>query len=208
VTADPSGFVLRTIGPEPEGATPIEAEDLDGLIPDFVATRADLNLVEFENISKALPWALRQADSLGPISVLDSIFLFDLHRRMFSDVWKWAGGRRQRETNIGVAPASISVQVELALDDARYWHEHETFPVDERAARLHHRLVSIHPFPNGNGRCTRLLADLYLRACGEPPFTWGHATLDVSGSARLTYLAAIRAADDGDFAPLIDFARS
>ena len=96
--------VLGVIGPEPEGATPIDAEDLEGLIPDFVATRADLNQVEYENIANSLPWALRQVRVGGTSRLFDDAFVYELHRRMFSDVWTWAGSKRRRETNIGVAP--------------------------------------------------------------------------------------------------------
>src|SRR5690606_31929350 len=92
---------------------------------------------------------------------------------MFGDVWRWAGTQRRRATNIGVEPGQIPEQLKQALDDARFWHDHDTFVADERAARLHRRVVEVHPFPNGNGRCTRLLADLYLLTIGEPSFTWG-----------------------------------
>lgn len=95
------------------------------------------------------------------------------------------------------------------LDDARYWHEHTTYPVDELAARLHRRLVAVHPFSNGNGRCTRLIADLYLLSAGEPAFTWGAGgNLDEDGDARQIYLAALRSADGDDYEPLVAFARS
>ncbi len=176
-----SGFNVRTIGPETSGATTIQHEDLEGLIPDFVATRADLNQVEFENITKVLAWARAQAVSLGPDGVLDYGFMMDLHRRMFGDVWRWAGTQRRRVTNIGVDPSLITTQTQLLLQDARYWHEHETFPRDEAAARIHCRLVSIHPFPNGNGRCTRLMAVLYLLSTMADPFPWGAMTLEVDG---------------------------
>ena len=201
-------FNARSIGPEPSGATPIEAEDLEGLIPDFVATRADLNQVEFENITKALAWAHRQARSLGPKGMLDYGFMLALHRRMFGDVWAWAGTQRRRVTNIGVEPHSIATQSRLLLDDATFWHTHAVFDHDELAARIHCRLVSIHPFQNGNGRCTRMMADLYLTSIGADPFTWGGANLDVDGSGRATYIAAlIKAAGSDDYTDLIRFAR-
>lgn len=201
-------FNVRTIGPEPSGATPIEAEDLDGLIPDFVATRADLNQVEFENIARALPWAGRQARTLGVDGILDYSFLLALHRRMFGDVWRWAGTQRQRITNIGVEPHLIATQARLALDDARLWHAQTVFGADELAARIHCRLVGIHPFRNGNGRCTRMLADLYLVSIGAEPFSWGGVSLDVNGSTRARYMAAlIEAIDTGHHAELIEFAR-
>jgi Fic-DOC domain mobile mystery protein B len=203
-----SGFNVRAIGPEPSGATPIEQEELDGLIPDFVATRADLNQVEFENITKALAWARAQAVSLGPDGVLDYGFMMDLHRRMFGDVWRWAGTQRRRVTNIGVDPSLITTQTHLLLQDARYWHDHETFPRDEAAARIHCRLASIHPFPNGNGRCTRLMADLYLISTEADPFPWGAATLDVDGSDRTAYIdALVKAASTDDYEDLLRFAR-
>jgi Fic-DOC domain mobile mystery protein B len=202
-------FSVSTIGPEPDGATPLDEDDLEGLIPEFVATRGDLNLVESENITKALPWAQARAAQRGPGGVLDYAFLFELHKRMFGDVWKWAGTQRKRVTNIGVEPAQISEQTKQAIDDARYWHDHETFPADELAARVHRRLVAVHPFPNGNGRCTRLIADLYLVSRGEARFTWGSGgNLDEDGDARQIYLDALRATDGDDYAPLLAFARS
>lgn len=164
---------LGVIGPEPAGATPIEAEELDGLIPDFVATRANLNQVEYENIAKALPWAMRQIRLAGATRLLSEVFVFELHRRMFGDVWRWAGTPRRRETNIGVAPHQIPAALRQALD-ARFWHGNDVYPVDHRAARIHHRLVVVHPFANGNGRCTRLIADLYLQSVGAPTVYVGH----------------------------------
>jgi Fic-DOC domain mobile mystery protein B len=201
-------FNLRSIGPEPSGATPIAPEDLEGLIPDFVATRADLNIVEFENITKALPWARRRARALGPERLLDYGFLMGLHRRMFCDVWTWAGKPRRRETNIGVAPYLVPTQCHYKLDDAKAWHRGSVFEPDELAARIHCSMVSVHPFVNGNGRCTRLLADLYLMAIGARPFTWGGANLDVDGSGRDRYIAAlVTAVNTGDYMDLVQFAR-
>ncbi len=201
-------FNVRTIGPEPSGATPIEEEDLDGLIPAFVATRADLNQVEFENIIRALPWAQRQARTRGPEGILDYGFMLTLHRRMFGDVWTWAGTQRRRETNIGVDPYSIATQSRLLLDDAKFWHAEGVFEPDVLAARIHCRLVGIHPFPNGNGRCTRMMADLYLTSIGAEPFPWGDANLDADSSGRATYIAAlIKALDTGEYTDLIRFAR-
>jgi Fic-DOC domain mobile mystery protein B len=199
---------MRAIGPEPSWATPPAPEDLEGLIPDFVATRADLNVVEFENITRALPWARRRARALGPEGVLDYGFMMGLHRRMFGDVGTWAGTPRRRETNIGVAPYLIPAQCHQKLDDAKFWHAGALFQPDDLAARIHCRLVSVRPFVNGNGRCTRLLADLYLISIGARPFTWGGANLDVDGSGRERYITAlIKAADSDDYIDLVRFAR-
>jgi Fic-DOC domain mobile mystery protein B len=207
VTEEPP-FGLRTIGPEPDGATPLEHEDLKGLIPDFVATRADLNQVEYENIAKALPWAQRQARLRGTAGLLEYAFLFALHREMFGDVWRWAGTQRQRVTNIGVDPSQIPDETRRALDDAKYWHDNNVFSIDERAARLHYRLVSVHPFPNGNGRATRLIADLYLASVGATPFTWGASRLDTANEARKVYIQSLIAAQMDGCASLVTFART
>lgn len=201
-------FNTRTIGPEPEGATPIEPEDLEGLIPTFVSTRADLNQVEYENIAASLPWALQQARIGQPLRLLGFSFVRSLHRRMFGDVWTWAGELRRRETNLGVPPHQILPQATAALDDARYWHEQNVFSVDERAARIHYRLVRVHPFHNGNGRCTRLIADLYLVSVGAPIFTWGSGVLDQRDETRRTYINALELAEGDGCAALLAFARS
>ncbi|MGH3401455.1 MAG: mobile mystery protein B [Streptosporangiaceae bacterium] len=202
-------FSLRTIGPEPSGATPLDPEDLEGLIPDFMATRADLNVVEFENIAKALPRALQQARTLKSEGVLAYRFMMDLHRRMFGDVWAWAETPRQREANIGVVPRLIPSQSMQTLDDAKYWHANRVFEPDDLAARIHCRLVSVHPFVNGNGRCTRLMADLYLASIGASPFTWGGADLDVDGSGRAEYIAAlVKAVGTDNYEDLMQFARA
>lgn len=200
---------IPLIGPEPDGATPLDEEDLVELIPEFVATRGDLNLVEFENIAKAMPWALDQARREGPARVLSCSFVFELHKRMFEDVWRWAGSQRRRFTNIGVEPAQIVIQTKQATDDARWWHENSAFEIDERAARIHWRLVAIHPFVHGNGRCTRLVTDLYLTSIGERAFSWGAGgRLGEGGDARRQYFESLHAADKDDYAPLVRFARS
>lgn len=204
----PGGWGVRTIGPEPSGATPIDDEDLLGLLPDFVANRADLNQVEFENITSVLPWAYRRARRVGPEVVLSYAFMMDLHRRMFGDVWAWAGTHRWRITNIGVDPSQIVMQSGALFDDARFWHEESVFDTDELAARIHGRLVSILPFPNGNGRLTRLMADLYLIAVGSPSFTWGGLRLDEEGAGRVAYIHSLLAAlETDDYGALIRFAR-
>lgn len=207
--AGDGSFNVAPIGSEPAGATPIEEEDLEGLIPDFVATRADLNQVEFESIARSLPAVRRLARSAGPEAVLDYTFLVDLHRRMFTEVWRWAGTPRRRVTNIGVEPHLIPSRSIQVLDDARFWHAESVYAADELAVRLHARLVDVHPFPNGNGRCTRLMADLYLVSTGRPSFTWGTASLDTDGAIRQRYLDALKwALANDDYESLVAFACS
>ena len=195
-------------GPDPPGATPLSADEIDGLLPADVATRADLDEAELENIVAARVWAATRAWSA--IGILTREALFDLHRRMFGDVWRWAGSQRRRETSIGVAPETIGVELRNLLDDATTWIQYGTYVADEVALRFHHRLVQIHVFPNGNGRHARFAADLLARALGRPPFTWGGRELVDAGAAREAYLRALRAmdADRDDVAPLLAFARS
>ena len=140
--------------------------------------------------------------------MLTAAFVTRLRERMFGDVWKWAGTWRTTARNIGVDACRIGTDVAALLDDARYWVAHETWPPDELAVRLHHRLVAIHPFPNGNGRHARLMADLLVERLGRPPFGWGSGGLADPGDLRRRYIAALRAADDHDIGPLLAFARS
>ncbi len=127
---------------------------------------------------------------------------------MFDQTWKWAGTYRKTEKNIGVALHLILESIGNLLGDARFWLEHETYPIHELAVRFHHRLVWIHPFPNGNGRHARLVADLMTRKYGGKDLTWGSKELVAEGNARHAYLEALRAADAGDLRPLTLFSVS
>ena len=196
-------------GKDAYGATPLEDEDLDGLIPTFVATRGDLNLAEQANIEQATLWAFRRQSMAHANGLLAVSFANALHRRMFGDVWRWAGQLRIRETNIGVAPHQIITEMKLLFDDAVHWHEHETYEPAERAVRIHHRLVSVHPYRNGNGRHARFAADLYLHVVNEPRLRWGAGDdLAVNNESRKAYIAALRAADGGEVQSLLAFALS
>jgi Fic-DOC domain mobile mystery protein B len=196
---------LHLGGAEP-GQTPVDPDEANQLIPSWVSTRSDLDSAEQENIATAVEWSSRARWS--PSNILDDRFLRRLHRRMFGEVWRWAGSYRTSARNIGVDAWRIPEEVALLLDDARYWVEHETYPIDEIGIRFHHRLVTIHPFPNGNGRHARLAADVLLESLGAPPFTWGIDRDEDSAQLRNEYIAAILAADDGDIEPLLAFARS
>lgn len=197
---------------EPEGATPLDPEDAEQLIPTWVATRADLNAVEQANIGQAVVWASSRS---GPTTLGDLLaepMMRELHARMFGDVWKWAGKYRKHDTNIGVYWPYIQTQVcDLIADVAAQTANVDAVPwsPDELAVRFHHRLVVVHPFPNGNGRHARLAADLLVSRLGRPTFTWGAEDLSSTGESRSSYLAALRHADgSSDYQPLVSFARS
>jgi Fic-DOC domain mobile mystery protein B len=189
---------------QPDDATPLDAEEREGLAQTWITTRADLNEAEQANIDDAVAWTGRRRDT----EILTEGFVFELHKRMFGDVWSWAGSTRKTGKNIGVDPRQIHIQLGGLLRDAQYWVEHRSFSADEIAVRLHHGLVAIHPFPNGNGRHARLMADLLIAQLGGEPFSWGGGILRDIGTLRAEYIGALRAADNHDFTPLLVFARS
>lgn len=188
---------------EDDASTPLTAEEREGLIPSYITLCRELNEAEQANILEAEEWAFARTRK-----VLDERFLTGLHKRMFGRVWRWAGKFRHTERNVGVDPYRIAIDLRQLLDDCRYWIEHGTYPPDEIGARFHHRLVSIHPFPNGNGRHARLATDLLLVALGQPRFSWGRTSLVNPGETRRGYVAALRAADGRDIGPLLEFVRS
>jgi Fic-DOC domain mobile mystery protein B len=190
------------------GATPLDEDDVAGLIPTWVTTRADLDAVENDGIQRAVLWVVSPRVRYTIDDLLTATFADRLHKRMFAMVWQWAGKRRERVTNIGVEPYQITTKLRDVFDDAAYWHTHaagEFTPV-EVAARLHHRLVAVHPYPNGNGRHSRLMADAYLHRRGLAPLGWGGLDLSAPTASRARYIETLRAADAGDYAPLIEFA--
>jgi len=189
------------------GQTPLTEEELEGLLIKTISTRGELDEFEQQNIETAIEWSLKQKYGFG--KVLSTDFITDVHRRMYNRVWKWAGSFRDSNKNIGVDKFLIPQGLKLLLDDCAYWIETSTFPNDEIAIRFKHRLVQIHPFPNGNGRHSRLCADILVsHSFGLPVFTWGRFSLTAPGEQRQRYLDALHVADAGDIEPLIDFARS
>jgi Fic-DOC domain mobile mystery protein B len=188
---------------EPDDATPLTLEEREGLIPSHVTLRRELNELEQQNILTADVWALQRRHD--PVS---EPFARNLHRRMFRKVWKWAGQYRTSDKNIGIPRARIQTGLYQALDNTRFWVENKTFPPDEIAVRFHHELVAVHPFPNGNGRCSRLMADMLAVRLGQKRFTWGGNALRSGDETRRIYIEALKAADDYDFNALLAFARS
>ena len=189
----------------PPDATPISLDDAKGLILTHITTQKELNHWEQINIVKAVAWV----EQAKPNSILNDIFIKKLHKRMFGEVWRWAGSFRKTDKNLGIHWYQISEQLKNLYDDVEFWLDSGSFSSDEMAVRLHHRLVWIHPFPNGNGRHARLMADIFLKNVLESKsFSWGGNNLSDPSEVRKRYIDAIHVADAGDFNPLIDFARS
>lgn len=193
------------LGGSAEGQTPVDADDAQHLTAEYswIGTRDELNDAEASNIADALLWLGDQ--EFTPDDLLQHSLLRDLHRRMFGEVWKWAGKPRQRDTTIGVPPARIQEELHVLLGDAGFWIEQETYDPLEICVRFHHRLVYVHPFVNGNGRHARLIAGALAESVGLTPgyLSWGARSGLPASAARRYYLDGLRAADAGDYGPLL-----
>jgi len=194
------------------GQTPLTDEQKAGLLLPL-RTQAELNAAEANSIAKARTSAMVRSRPLSSAQVLREEWLKRLHRRMFDSIWKWAGTYRQTDVNIGnVSWPQVPTAMREALDDATFWMDHREgneMMVVEVAVRVQHKLVAVHPFPNGNGRWSRLVADLLMHSQGARPLSWGGGVnMQAQGHTRSTYLAALYAADNGDFRDLIAFAQS
>jgi Fic-DOC domain mobile mystery protein B len=190
----------------PDGSTPLDPDEVNGLKIPSVTTRDDLDRWEQENILEAVEWI-----DIGRVGdILTEEFVRKLHLKMFGKVWKWAGRYRLSDKNIGVIWTSIPEEIAKLLGDARFWVAERPMPDDEIGAVFHYRLEQIHSFPNGNGRHGRLLTDLLMeRELGVERFSWGGANVSRNDSTRKRYIEALRAVDkSNDFGPLIKFVRS
>lgn len=189
----------------PDGATPLDLNEIDGLLLPHITTQKELNRWEQQNILKAEEWAFGKKHK----DILGQRFVCQLHKKMFGEVWKWAGQFRRTNKNLGVDKGIIAIELANLCADCSAWIEFQTYPNDEIAARFHHRLVQIHPFANGNGRHARLMADVVLKQLlGEEPFTWGQGDLVAQGDKRGQYINALKAADAHDYSELMEFVRS
>ncbi|MFI5129973.1 MAG: mobile mystery protein B [Chitinophagales bacterium] len=187
--------------------TPLDEDEKQGLLIKTITTRSELDEFEQQNIEKAMMWL--RSKKLTLEEILSEKFVRDLHRHMYAGVWKWAGEFRKTGKNIGVDKHQIAVALKQLLDDCLHWVTHDSFPGEEIAIRLKHRLVQIHCFANGNGRHSRLLADVMMEKFFRlPPFSWGAADLIKHGDPRTAYIKALKKADGGDYKDLVAFAKA
>ncbi|CAM3415733.1 mobile mystery protein B [Aquirufa ecclesiirivi] len=190
-----------------EGQTPLDDEEKEGLLIPSIATRGELDEFEQQNIEEAIQWALMR--TIKAEELLTEEFICKVHERMYANVWKWAGKFRKTNKNLGVDKWQIPSELRILLDDTRFWYENNIYLPDEMAIRFKHRIVSIHCFPNGNGRHSRLMADIIIdKIYQQSEFTWGAYSSKNVPEIRKNYLNAIKAADLGDFKSLLAFARS
>lgn len=192
-----------------EGQTPLDEEEKEGLLIESVTTRGELDEVEQRNIEEAIRWTIERRKKFTASEILTEEFIKLLHKRMLAGVWQWAGSFRTSNKNLGVDKYQIGMDLRMLLDDCKFWVENNTYPPDEIAIRFKHRIVSIHCFSNGNGRHSRLIADIIIeKIFGREVFSWGSRSLVKSSEMRATYLMALREADRGSYVNLIAFARS
>ncbi|TXI81618.1 MAG: mobile mystery protein B [Crocinitomicaceae bacterium] len=189
-----------------DGQTPLDEDEKQGLRIKSITTRGELDEFEQQNIEQAVLWTMGR--SLGADKIFSEAFIKSLHKRMYGEVWTWAGDFRKTNKNIGVDKWQIAGSLKALMDDALFWFANGTYSPDELAIYFKHRLVSIHCFANGNGRHSRLMADIIIeKIFKKPVFTWGAANLVKKGNARALYLAALREADRGNIEPLIQFSK-
>jgi len=193
----------------PPGATPLNLNESQGLKLSYISTQSELNAAEQDNIIQGERWAFAKKRK----EVLTEKFMRQLHKKMFGHVWTWAGTYRTSDKSIGTAWHKIPTEMTTLIEDVKYWITHETYPIDEIAVRMHHRLTWIHPFPNGNGRWARTVTDILLTSLDAPRFSWGshqnlHITKNNSSHVREHYIHALKKADARSFTELLEFARS
>lgn len=189
-----------------DSQTAIDEDEKEGLLIRSISTRAELDEFEQQNIERAIVWTMKKHFEIKEI--LTESFVRKLHKKMFDQTWRWAGEFRKSNKNIGVDKFQIGIELKYLLDDCKFWVENKSFSEDEIAIRFKHRMVHIHPFPNGNGRHSRLIADVLIEhGFAKPVFSWGSDNLSPQSNIRSEYLNALFEADEENYTSLIKFAR-
>lgn len=188
----------------PFGSTPLDPDEIEGLIPLHITTQKQLNEWEYANILKAE----NSIYSYSHKNLFSIEYAQHLHKKMFDDTWHWAGKFRNTNKNIGVDKLIIAIGLKKLLEDVKFQLENKSFHLDEIAFRFHHRLVAIHPFANGNGRHARLMTDIFLLESERSRFSWGSRRFDAQSAVRDSYIKALKAADKHDYSFLAEFVRS
>jgi len=190
------------------GQTPLDEDEKEGLLV-HVNTKEELDELEQRNIEEAIKWTIHRRTAFKPAEILTEDFMMQLHRKMFGNVWAWAGTFRKTNKNLGIDKYQIPMALKALVDDCKFWIDNKTFPADEIAIVFKHRIVSIHCFANGNGRHSRLIADIIVeKIFKKDVFSWGSNDVAAIASSRTRYLDALHAADRGSYDSLITFARS
>jgi Fic-DOC domain mobile mystery protein B len=189
------------------GQTSLDEAEKQGLRIQTISTQNELNEFEHLNIENATEWLM--STKLKATTILTEAFIKKLHKKMYGTVWKWAGEFRKTNKNIGVEWPQVSLQVKQLLDDTKFWIANEIFSQSEIAIRFKHRLVAIHCFPNGNGRHSRIMADILMESIfKKAAFSWKGANMVKADETRKEYIKALKNADNGNILPLLNFANN
>lgn len=189
------------------GQTPLDEEEKESLKIKSITTQGELDEFEQQNIEKAVEWTIHA--NLKLEKILTEKFIKDLHKKMYGDVWKWAGEFRKTDKNIGTIWTHIGIELKNLIDDTKYWIENKTYSPEEIAIRFKHKIVAIHCFPNGNGRHSRIMADIIIESIfGREIFSWHKSNMVKADETRKKYITALRKADNGDINPLLQFAKN
>lgn len=190
-----------------KGQTPLNEEEKDGLLIKTITLQKELDEFEQLNIEKSVEWTIHA--NLKQDKILSEKFIKNLHKKMYGDVWKWAGEFRKSEKNIGIKWTQIGLELKILIDDIKYWIENKTYPPKEIAIRFKHRIVQIHCFPNGNGRHSRMMADIIVESIfGKEIFPWNKLNMVKADETREKYITTLKEADNGNIKPLIEFAQN
>jgi Fic-DOC domain mobile mystery protein B len=190
-----------------DGQTPLDENEIQGLKILSITTKGELDEMEQNNIEEAQLWLLGR--KLNYTQILTSEFITSLHKRMYGNVWNWAGEFRRTNKNLGIHFFQIPIALKQLLDNTKFWIENNTYDPDEIAIRFKHNIVSIHCFSNGNGRHSRMMADIIIeKVFKKAVFTWGMSDSSAESNARSNYISAIKRADQHDYTELISFART
>ena len=189
-----------------DGQTPLNENEIEGLLIDTITTQEELDEHEQLNIEQAVQWIILNKFKLE--TILTEKFIKKVHKKMFDNTWRWAGIFRKSEKNLGVEWIKIGIELKYLIDDTKYWIENKTFSADQIAIRFKHRIVQIHCFSNGNGRHSRIMADIIIEMIFKKYiFTWHYSNMVKGDAIRKKYIIAVQEADKGNIYPLIDFAR-
>ena len=182
-----------------KGNTVLSNSELRGLLLNHITVMRELDEAEQVNINEGLLWLATQKNK----DFLDEMFMKKLHKKLFGKVWKWAGKYRKSEKNIGIDAYKVPTEMMKLIEDVNYWVENNSYEVSELIARFHHRLVWVHPFPNGNGRFSRIFTNyLCKRYKLKMPEWQGHLNPHLR---RKLYIKALQQADQKKFHPLMSF---
>lgn len=186
-----------------DGQTPLPPELYKGIKPKMIQTMGELDEYEEQNIAEGLVW-LENSSS----NCLDYTFWLSLHKKLFGDVWAWAGQIRNHELENPdfLEPHNIRTEIMKLIGDAKFWFENDTYPKKEIVSRIHEKLLTIHPFANGNGRWSRILSEYICKENDLEVPTWNLKMKDEPEKRRMEYIKLVKLArNQKKFTNLADF---